>query len=251
MKSPIAKLDKGTVVNVAKIPRRYGTVIPCYVAGKIGYVATKDITFSESKGQNVMEHRIEETPPEDSSHLNNHLVLYFNRLELGPQWRAASELAGDEKIDYISNHQLYMEHHPPSSRYSFGLGLGYYSMVQETFYLKTYTGEAFLAWSPLQFSLVSFDFVAGVVFSGDFRMGSRYNTDRDRKEKGQMWGNIWGAQIRIFPFSQLNFTLGSSLKVMRISNIDPLIYDSRNPSLNYSVKRIGGNNFYFGVGYMF
>ena len=167
LSTPLGRISRGKKVVVGEVPRKYGTLLPVLIAGRVGWIQIKDIQFVEiadTDSENMLEHDIIALEKSDNLGINNHIGLVHNVLVFGNEWEELSYAIGDEvglRPFYMT---LYFDHRPPSLRYSFGVGLSYLYLEQEHLVLSAPMLELKGLWSAIKYKYFNFNLSLGAFF---------------------------------------------------------------------------------------
>ncbi|OFZ26811.1 MAG: hypothetical protein A2381_06630 [Bdellovibrionales bacterium RIFOXYB1_FULL_37_110] len=254
LSTPLGRISRGKKVVVGEVPRKYGTLLPVLIAGRVGWIQIKDIQFVEiadTDSENMLEHDIIALEKSDNLGINNHIGLVHNVLVFGNEWEELSYAIGDEvglRPFYMT---LYFDHRPPSLRYSFGVGLSYLYLEQEHLVLSAPMLELKGLWSAIKYKYFNFNLSLGAFFSGAFKVDSTYNPlDEDYDNTGEMYGINYGVEFKYFPYSTFSLINGLSFQRGIISGLAP-IKISYEENDTVALTRFKATNYYFGVSYQF
>jgi len=254
LSTPIGHISRGKRVVVGEVPRKYGTLLPILIAGRVAWIQIKDIQFVEiadSDSENMLEHDVIALEKSDNLGINNHIGLVNNVFIFSKEWEELSYAIGDEvglRPFYMT---VYFDHRPPNLRYSFGIGLSYLYLKQDNLVLSAPLLELKGLWSAIKYKYFNFDLTFGAFFSGAFKVDSTYNPlDEDYDDTGEMYGINYGIEFKYLPYSTFSFINGLSFHRGIISGLAPIkISNEENDTI--PLTRFKGTNYYFGVSYQF
>ena len=250
--SPLGFAARGKKIRVGEIPRKYGTILPVLVSGKVAWIKIEDIQFSELESKQsftLLEHDFAQAEERDELNKNNHLTLTNNVFILGDEWEELSKAAGDTRGTRPQFYSLLFDHRNPSKRYTFGVGLSYINQKQEILLMKALLVDALVFWSPLKFKYITVDLFGGVFMSMDFKLKCLYN-ETDQDERGEMYGTQAGLQFKYFPYHKFGIVNGLSFHRARIKNVAPIKVSMESGDTK-TLKSLTGTNYYLGISYKF
>ena len=254
LSTPLGHISRGKRVVVGEVPRKYGTLLPILVAGKVGWIQIRDIQFvaiADSDSESMLEHDIIALEKSDNLGINNHISLVNNVFVFGKEWEELSYAIGDEvglRPFYMT---VYFDHRPPSLRYSFGIGLSYLYLKQDNLVLSAPLLELKGLWSAIKYKYFNFDLSAGAFFSGAFKVDGPYNPlDEDQDDTGEMYGINYGVEFKYFPYSTFSIINGLSFHHGIISGLAPIKISNEENDI-IALDRFKGTNYYFGISYQF
>ncbi len=253
LNSPIGYVKNGRKLLVGTVVRGRGTIVPVVVAGKVAYIQIKDVALSDkyaatlNEGSNkprVLEHKVEEDIEKFAFNFkeNNYMLLALSVSEAGGSLTEINEAQGLENTQ-LNSFQIMFEHRPEIFNYSFGLGLSYNTMTQETYSIRSITVDAQFAYSFLRSRFLSLEGTAGFSLSGDYRLETE-----DEQIRGALYGHHFGAQARFAPRGKFGFVLGIRHKSLIPFDSKKIIGENNEV---YELGKISGVGFYGAVSYRF
>lgn len=259
LNSPIGKIPMGKFIRVGKVKRKYSTVVPVIVAGRVAFIRDNDVTdydkwIRQTKGEEIEKLRATEhdvdivlTRPEDRLTENNHVVLSAGNYSLGNEWNTLSQEFGDETGSAIWNGKMIFEHRPLVHSWSWGAGLGFYQSNQTGLNLSIVALELIAHYTIFNFfdlisAQVSFGTLQTAAFTLETKDGDSYT--------GALFGYLYGAQVRLFPHSKIGAVAGVQYQIIRVSGMDQIVIDG-DIARTASVNSFSGAQFFLGLSYRF
>lgn len=259
MNSPIGKITIGKLIRVGKVKRKYSSVVPIIVAGRVAYINDSDVTdyekwIKQTKGEEIeklraTEHDVDITLAkiDDKLSVNNHVVLTGGNYTLGPEWDTISQEFGDGQGNVLFNGKILFEHRPTIHSWSWGAGLGQYITNQENLELNITTLELVAYYSLFNFfDLISLQVMGGSLMTAAFtlktRTGDRYS--------GSLFGYHYGVQVRLFPHSKIGAVAGVQYQIVNISGMEDIVIDGT-VARTANFESFTGAQSYVGLSYRF
>lgn len=251
LSSPIGYIRQGRRLMVGTVARNRGTVLPIVVAGKVAYIQMRDVTLSDQyaealdgqqQGPRELEHMVEEFTDDSKFQYdfteNNYVILGQTIVAPGSTLDSINQ---DENLETknFTNWTLTFEHRPIISRYSFGVGLTYFSLDQGAYRVQSLSAEGHIYYSLLRFRFISLEALGGLSLSGDFRFSDEFD-----QQRGGLFGYHLGAQVRLAPRSKLGGVAQVGLKSLRPIGIEEVYSDSPR-----ELSSFGGVYFFAGLAY--
>lgn len=221
---PIGYAIRGKKIKVGEVARNNGQVLTTVVSGRITYIKRVDVELEKNLSEDgtitlspqVQEHEVllETHQFDDDFSKNNHLILLTGSGDSGSEWE---ELAQSDESGKLTQVGIGVEHRPPLRRYSWGLSLNYMSSDLNDYNFKTIFLEGRLQYSLMRFDWIAFDAVVGLNGSAEARLT---NSAALEKSRGLFYGWLAGAQVRLFPFSQIGLIAGMEVKNYILHEMD-------------------------------
>ncbi len=256
--TPIGYVTSGKKLLVGEVPQERGTVLPVVVAGKIAYVRLVDINVVEEEGlllgnqKKVREHAVADSL--EFNHIDrlngdSFVVASLNTFSMGDEWDQINEEVGGETGQSATGINVMFEYRPIDQRYSFNLGVGYYTAGTDDTRFRLATIEGNYFYSPIKFGLVSMELFGGLLFSGDARIQL---SSEAAEARGTMYGYQLGVQGRLLPKYKFGAAFGVALRNLSFGGLDEVERQTGAFSFDeVSFKTINSLNLYAGVSYRF
>lgn len=256
--TPIGYVTSGKKLLVGEVPQERGTVLPVVVAGKIAYVRLVDINVVEEKGflvgneKKVREHVVADSL--EDNHIerltgDSFVVVALNSFAMGDEWDQINEEIGGETGQSATGFNVMFEYRPVERRFSFNLGLGYYTAGTDDTRFRLATIEGNYYYSPIKFGLVSVELFGGLLFSGDARIQL---SSEAAEARGTMYGYQLGVQGRLLPKYKFGAAFGVALRNLSFGGLDEV--ERQTGAFTFdevTFKKINSLNLYAGVSYRF
>ena len=252
LETPIGYIVKGKTIKVGETPRKYGTILPILVSGKIAWIKIEDIKFSELNSNNIhssstLEHAIYEPDDDDKFSENNHIVFVNNVFVPGEEWDLLSKQFGDDTGERPKYYSIYAEHRNPKKRFLMAVGLSYFHHLQESIFLTAYLLETYLGYSVLKFRYVSIDLLIGGFVTTEARFESSFSSVSTKDDvRGDLLGYKYGLQIKYFPYHKFGIINGISFSSTRLYNFNPIAISYVEDD-TLSFDKFSGVNYYLGL----
>lgn len=256
--TPIGYVTSGKKLLVGEIAQERGTVLPVVVAGKIAYVRLVDINVIEDEGilvgneKKVREHTVADSLADNHIERmtgDSFVVASLNTFAMGDEWDQINEEIGNDTGQAATGFNVMFEYRPIDERYSFSIGLGYYSAKSNEAEFRMATAEGNYYYSPVKFGLVSVELFGGLLFSGDARMQL---SSESAESRGTMYGYQLGVQGRLLPKYKFGAAFGVALRNLSFGGLDEVERQTGATSFDeVSFKNINTLNLYAGVSYRF
>jgi hypothetical protein len=259
MNSPIGRIPLGKFIRVGKVKRKYSTVVPIIVAGRVAYIKDSDITdykkwIQQTKGEEIEKLRATEhdvdlvlAKVDDKLSQNNHMVLTAGNYSLGSEWDTVSQEFGDGTGNTLFNAKVLFEHRPLVHSWSWGAGLGQYISNQQNLELNITTLELVAYYTLFNFfDLLSVQVMGGSLMTAAFTLKTRTGDNYT----GALFGYHYGAQVRLFPHSKIGAVAGLQYQIVNISGMDAIVIDGT-VARAAKFESFTGAQAYLGLSYQF
>lgn len=256
--TPIGYVTSGKKLLVGEVVQKRGTVLPVVVAGKLAYIRLVDINVIEDDGilpgseKKVREHTVADSLESNQIERltgDSFVVASLNTFSMGEEWDSLAELKNLETGTSAQGLNVMFEYRPTSERFSFSIGLGYYTATLEELRFRMVTVEGNYYYSPIKFGLVSMELFGGLLFSGDARIQLGANSEESR---GTMYGYQIGVQGRLLPKYKFGAVAGLALRDMSFGGLDEIERQTGQFSFEkVSFASINSVNLFAGVSYRF
>lgn len=258
LSTPIGFLRRGKSIIVGSNPLKNGIIFTVVLPGRIAYIQAKDLKIEKDNNstQKVTEHNIEilEKPPEEIFSINNYITPMVSTMEMGSQWKDLqtnmqdAEGQPDTRINYW---RLLWEHRDQRFKLNWGMGLDFMGKEMPHFKFSAAGIEANINYSFIRTALLSMDVFTGLL--GYPLVKATNDLALDPNRIGKMWGYQYGAQARLFPYSQWGAVGGMMYTSLSLS-MDPIVTQKESTDLNdpvYSQKitQIKGWAMFLGISY--
>jgi hypothetical protein len=233
MTSPVGTIPKGTRLMIGEKARQGGRVRTAVVNKRLVYIKSSDLQVDNIEipiASALKKHRKHQVPDQidgtifiDKLNKNNYFNFTFGQFKPGDQWDNLSTQNGGDSGGILTSYQLMIEHRPPAHNTYGGIGLGYYTVVQQKVSFSAITLDSALYWSPIYKQFFSVDiYLMGQVSAGVEVDGKSWREDRT----GSLLGISLGTQVRWLPFKKLGVMAGMSIKRFMLNGLDQLPTDS-------------------------
>ncbi len=256
--TPIGYVTSGKKLLVGEVAQERGTVLPVVVAGKIAYVRLVDINVVEDEGILIgNEKKVREHTVADSLEFNHidrlngdsFVVASLNAFSMGEEWDQINEEVGNESGQSATGLNVMFEYRPLDERYSFSIGVGYYTAEANDAKFRLATIEGNYYYSPIKFGLVSMELFGGLLFSGDARLQLSADSTESR---GTMYGYQLGVQGRLLPKYKFGAAFGLALRNLSFGGLDEVERQTGATTFDeVTFKSINSINLFAGVSYRF
>lgn len=259
MNSPIGKIPLGRFIRVGKVKRKYSTVVPIIVAGRVAYIKDSDVTdyekwVQQTKGEEIEKLRATEhdvdvvlAKVDDKLSVNNHMVLTAGNYSLGPEWDTISQEFGDGTGNGLFNGKIMFEHRPTVHSWSWGAGLGQYISSQQNLELNITTLELVAYYSLFNFfDLISLEVMGGSLMTAAFTLKTRAG----ETYAGALFGYHYGAQVRLFPHSKIGAVAGVQYQIVNVSGMESIVIDGT-VARTANLESFTGAQAFVGLSYRF
>lgn len=252
--SPIGWVRKGKELSVGENPRKYGTILPIIVSGRIGFIQIDDIVIKDDflgidlGTSGHTEHKLQHIQEdEDILTENNYFIFSYAQFSGGAQWEEMSNSIDNDGQKSFSHYQLTFEHRPKIYKFFYGFGGGLISNTTQDVAFEAYTFELSGGRELLRPSeMFTLDFFGALSMSAAAQIKVK---DSEQVHEGQIFGWQVGLQSRIFPEDQLGFLLGFSYEVVNLFGFPDINLPTA--STDYNLKGLSGFNFSMGFHYKF
>ena len=255
--TPIGFLRRGKNIIVGSNPLKRGVIYTVILPGRIAYVQAKDLRIEKGSdgSKKVTEHNVEilEKPAEEIFSLNNHLTPMITTMNMGSQWdELSTNIQDSEGTSSSMNYwRLLFEHRDQRFALNWTMGLDFMGKELPHFKFTAAGLEGNVNYSFIRTSIISTDVFFGVL--GFPLVKTVDELAIDQEHIGKMWGYQYGAQVRLFPYSQWGVVGGMMYTSLSLS-IDPVVTqkessDPAQPVYSQEISKIQGWAMFLGVSY--
>ncbi len=242
---PIGKARRRKTVYVSDVSRNNGTVFPIYVSGKIAFIKSVDVMFSNKSKSSI---RFQTTFNKQNQHYTykSSVALFMAQFTPDAKWLEYS----DSLEDYVSNMysaKISYERHKINNMWGFGIGFAHYILDQNILSMQISSIEVLGFITPLNFNFFSLNLFAGFMMSP--LIYTVFDLSNRDVLRGMGYGPILGGQIKLFPKSKFTPVLGVEYKLINTLGFDEVEIQTSEGHASTKIANITGTNIYLGISY--
>ena len=223
LSSPIGYLKRGTRVRVGEVYKKYGSVLPIAITGRLGFVLVSDLYLPtdiknlKSKTPKAAVYKrhaiINEKQHSWSDH--NYIGYSFQNFSLAGDWETLALNENDASSQIGSAYIMTLIHRSPLSRLGLEIDFGFNTISTENYEMKYPTFGTTLFFNLLSLGVVNFEICAGASYSAQVQLRKKSEVV---SYENQLLETHYGGQINLFPYKKYSFSIGYFLKNIHFYN---------------------------------
>ncbi len=219
LKAPIGQLAQGTKIKIAEKLRRHGTVAISSHQNRLVYLASKDLTISEVKGQ--MEIQASRFKVIETAALANEpkphrasISIYGGRGIPGQSWTQLAEQMQSSETQSFYTLGASAKFNPNSSRLSFSVNAESTNSFDSQVQLQAFALDLSLNFALLNNSILSWDVFAGPAITPNMLVQTE---NKQFFTKGAGYGYRLGTEVHFLSFWQYHLSAGALYRYQKLN----------------------------------